>query len=69
MSDRVIICDFDGTITETDNIIAIMKRFAPPEWDALKNDVLSQRISIQEGVGKMFQLLPSSSKDEIVNYI
>lgn len=69
MSNRVIICDFDGTITETDNIIAIMKKFAPPEWDALKNDVLSQNISIQEGVGKMFQLLPSSSKDEIVDYI
>ncbi|MFD2213198.1 2-hydroxy-3-keto-5-methylthiopentenyl-1-phosphate phosphatase [Metabacillus endolithicus] len=69
MSNRVIICDFDGTITETDNIIAIMKRFAPPEWDALKNGVLSQEISIQEGVGKMFQLLPSSSKDEIVKYI
>lgn len=69
MSNKVVICDFDGTITETDNIIAIMKKFAPPEWDALKNDVLSQNISIQEGVGKMFQLLPSSSKAEIIEYI
>lgn len=69
MSDKVIICDFDGTITETDNIIAIMKKFAPPEWDALKNGVLSQEISIKEGVGKMFQLLPSSSKTQIVDYI
>ena len=69
MSGKVIICDFDGTITETDNIIAIMKKFAPPEWDALKNGVLSQEISIKEGVGKMFQLLPSSSKAQIVDYI
>jgi len=69
MSDKVIICDFDGTITETDNIIAIMKEFAPPEWDALKNGVLSQEISIKEGVGKMFQLLPSSSKTQIVEFI
>jgi len=69
MSDTVIICDFDGTITETDNIIAIMKKFAPPEWNALKEGVLSQEISIKEGVGKMFQLLPSSSKAQIVDYI
>jgi 2-hydroxy-3-keto-5-methylthiopentenyl-1-phosphate phosphatase len=69
MKNKVIICDFDGTITETDNIIAIMKRFAPPEWDALKNGVLSQEISIREGVGKMFQLLPSTLKTEIVEFI
>jgi 2-hydroxy-3-keto-5-methylthiopentenyl-1-phosphate phosphatase len=69
MKNKIIICDFDGTITETDNIIAIMKMFAPPEWDALKNGVLSQEISIREGVGKMFQLLPSTLKTEIVEFI
>lgn len=69
MTNSVIICDFDGTITETDNIIAIMKKFAPPEWVELKNGVLSQAVSIREGVGKMFQLLPSSAKNEIVDYI
>jgi 2-hydroxy-3-keto-5-methylthiopentenyl-1-phosphate phosphatase len=69
MINKTIICDFDGTITETDNIIAIMKKFAPPEWDALKNGVLSQEISIREGVGNMFQLLPSSLKSEILEFI
>jgi 2-hydroxy-3-keto-5-methylthiopentenyl-1-phosphate phosphatase len=28
----VLFCDFDGTITEKDNIVAIMRRFAPPQW-------------------------------------
>jgi 2-hydroxy-3-keto-5-methylthiopentenyl-1-phosphate phosphatase len=68
MSRPVIYCDFDGTITEKDNIIAIMKEFAPPEWDFIKNDILSQKISIQEGVGKLFAMLPSSLKDEIVQF-
>jgi 2-hydroxy-3-keto-5-methylthiopentenyl-1-phosphate phosphatase len=68
MSRPVIYCDFDGTITEKDNIIAIMKEFAPPEWDALKDDILSQQISIQEGVGKLFALLPSSLKAEIIQF-
>ncbi|WP_050183007.1 2-hydroxy-3-keto-5-methylthiopentenyl-1-phosphate phosphatase [Domibacillus robiginosus] len=69
MQNPVIICDFDGTITKNDNIIAIMKQFAPPEWVALKDGVLSQKISIKEGVGRMFSLLPSSQKDEITQFI
>ncbi|WP_110111647.1 2-hydroxy-3-keto-5-methylthiopentenyl-1-phosphate phosphatase [Bacillus sp. CGMCC 1.16541] len=69
MSNIKIFCDFDGTITNSDNIIAIMKQFAPPEWDAIKEDVLAQRVSIQEGVGKMFSLLPSDLKEEIISFI
>ncbi|WP_214875011.1 2-hydroxy-3-keto-5-methylthiopentenyl-1-phosphate phosphatase [Exiguobacterium sp. CH10] len=54
-----VICDFDGTITEEDNIIVLMRRFAPPEWVELKDGVLNQTLSIREGVGQMFSLLPS----------
>lgn len=69
MSKPIIICDFDGTITNNDNIIAIMKKFAPPEWNVLKDDVLSQRISVREGVGKMFQLIPSELKYDMIQYL
>ncbi|MGG1660614.1 2-hydroxy-3-keto-5-methylthiopentenyl-1-phosphate phosphatase [Brevibacillus sp. NRS-1366] len=65
----VLFCDFDGTITEKDNIVAIVRKFAPPEWEALTEQILSQKISVQEGVGKLFQLLPSSLRQEIVDYI
>lgn len=65
----LIICDFDGTITMNDNIISIMKTFAPPEWTALKDGVLSKTLSIKEGVGRMFGLLPSRLKEEITRYV
>lgn len=65
----MIFCDFDGTITNSDNIIEIMKRFAPPEWAGLKDQVLDRSISVKEGVGKMFSLLPSSKRDDIIRYI
>ncbi|NMH75516.1 2-hydroxy-3-keto-5-methylthiopentenyl-1-phosphate phosphatase [Bacillus sp. RO2] len=65
----MIFCDFDGTITNSDNIIAIMKKFAPEEWDDIKNKVLSQEISIKEGVGKMFALLPTKQREVITEYI
>ncbi|MCC5802542.1 2-hydroxy-3-keto-5-methylthiopentenyl-1-phosphate phosphatase [Rossellomorea vietnamensis] len=69
MSLPVIFCDFDGTITETDNIISLMKAFAPPEWEPVKEDILSQSISIKEGVSKLFSLIPSSKKDEMIQYL
>ncbi len=69
MANIKVFCDFDGTITEKDNIISIMKKFAPPEWAGLKDKVLSQEMSIQEGVGRMFSLLPSTLKEDIVEFI
>jgi 2-hydroxy-3-keto-5-methylthiopentenyl-1-phosphate phosphatase len=68
MKRPVIFCDFDGTITESDNIIAIMKKFAPPNWEAIKDQILSQKISISEGVGKLFSALPSDMKAEITSF-
>ncbi|MEW9698928.1 2-hydroxy-3-keto-5-methylthiopentenyl-1-phosphate phosphatase [Paenibacillus sp. SI8] len=65
---RIIFCDFDGTITVNDNIVAIMKHFNPPGWDALVQQLLDKKISIREGVGAMFALLPTSRKKEIVDY-
>ena len=69
MTKPIIFCDFDGTITNSDNIISLMKKFAPPEWEPIKDDILAQRMSIQEGVGAMFALLPSSMKEELTRYI
>ena len=35
-----VFCDFDGTITNNDNIMSIMEKFAPPEAE----EVISYRI-------------------------
>ena len=65
---RVIFCDFDGTITKNDNIIAIIRHFNPAGWETIVDDIIRQRISIQAGVGKLFSLLPSSRQQEVVDY-
>jgi 2-hydroxy-3-keto-5-methylthiopentenyl-1-phosphate phosphatase len=65
---RIIFCDFDGTITVNDNIVAIMKHFKPGNWEELVEQVISKKISIREGVGRMFALLPASMKQEVVDY-
>jgi 2-hydroxy-3-keto-5-methylthiopentenyl-1-phosphate phosphatase len=65
---QIIFCDFDGTITVNDNIVAIMKHFQPPGWEKLVDQIISRQISISEGVGGMFALLPTSREKEIVDY-
>ena len=69
MKQPIIFCDFDGTVTKKDNIVSIMKQFAPPEWEKWKDGVLSQTIGIREGVGAMFSLLPSSLQKEIIHFL
>ena len=66
----IIFSDFDGTITERDVIISIMERFAPPEWIEIKNKILYERtITLKDGVEKLFSLIESSKKNEIVGFI
>ena len=64
----VIFCDFDGTITEQDNIIAIMRHFNPPGWEETTTKILNRQISIKDGVSALFALLPSAKKADIINY-
>lgn len=64
-----IFCDFDGTITETDNIEAIMNHFSPTASKAIINQVLAKEISIKDGVARMFHLLDSTQKQAIIDFL
>jgi 2-hydroxy-3-keto-5-methylthiopentenyl-1-phosphate phosphatase len=68
MKPIVIFCDFDGTITINDNIIAIMKHFQPDGWKEILEQAMNQTLSIQQAIGSMFALLPSSLKDEVIRF-
>jgi len=65
----VLFCDFDGTITLSDNIVALMKHFNPPGWEPIIQAIIDGRISLRDGVGAMFALFPSTMKDEITQYV
>lgn len=69
MTRKIIFCDFDGTVTEKDNIVAIMEEFAPDGWQQIVNDILHENISIREGVGKLFSRISSDKKEEIIEFV
>ncbi|CAM4401204.1 2-hydroxy-3-keto-5-methylthiopentenyl-1-phosphate phosphatase [Paenibacillus endophyticus] len=65
---RIVFCDFDGTITVNDNIIAIIKHFNPEGWERIAEQTIAQEISIKDGVGQLFRLLPSSMQEEVIAF-
>ncbi|GGH24072.1 2-hydroxy-3-keto-5-methylthiopentenyl-1-phosphate phosphatase [Paenibacillus segetis] len=69
MKHPVIFCDFDGTITNSDNIVAIMKYFKPEGVEMIIQQLISQEISIRQGVSAMFGLIPSSERDELIQCV
>jgi 2-hydroxy-3-keto-5-methylthiopentenyl-1-phosphate phosphatase len=68
MKKLVVFCDFDGTITINDNIIAIMRHFQPDGWEQIVDKVMKQQITIQNAIGSMFALLPSVRKEEVIRF-
>jgi 2-hydroxy-3-keto-5-methylthiopentenyl-1-phosphate phosphatase len=68
MKPIVIFCDFDGTITLNDNIIAIMKHFQPEGWKDILERAMNQEISIKQTIGSMFALLPSSQQEKVTRF-
>jgi 2-hydroxy-3-keto-5-methylthiopentenyl-1-phosphate phosphatase len=65
----IIFCDFDGTITTSDNILALMKHFDPPGWENILHDLLEGRKSLKAAVGEMFALFPSEQKTSVQDYV
>lgn len=43
-----IICDFDGTVTPVDTTDALLRRFAPPEWEEVEKEWIEGRITSRE---------------------
>jgi 2-hydroxy-3-keto-5-methylthiopentenyl-1-phosphate phosphatase len=68
MKPIVLFCDFDGTITLNDNIIAIMKQFEPEGWKDILKKAMNQEISIKQTIGSMFALLPSTQQEEVIHF-
>ncbi|MBW7474140.1 2-hydroxy-3-keto-5-methylthiopentenyl-1-phosphate phosphatase [Paenibacillus oenotherae] len=65
---KVIFCDFDGTITENDNIVAIIKHFNPPGWESIVGDIVTQHKTVKQGVGELFRLLSTSHREKVIAY-
>ncbi len=64
----VVFCDFDGTITERDMIVAVCEKFCPPAWKEVARDIAARRKNVREGVAELFAMIPSNKKEAIIAF-
>lgn len=65
----VIFCDFDGTITLTDNVIELFKHFRPEGAEEILERIAAKEYSIRQGVEALFALLPSTLRPQLTEFI
>ncbi len=58
MDDWVIVCDFDGTITESDVSEEILKELAVGDWKAVEHLADAGVISMDQCITEQFEMLP-----------
>ena len=66
---RIVFCDFDGTLTAEETLVAVFKIFTPKLFNEMEAKLWSREISLREGVRKLIESIPSSRYPEILDYV
>jgi 2-hydroxy-3-keto-5-methylthiopentenyl-1-phosphate phosphatase len=62
-------CDFDGTISNTDVIIAVVKHLNIKDYETIVSQIHSRQLSIKEGVALLMSRIPQEKIDSIKIFI
>lgn len=62
----IIFCDFDGTITESETFVAMMKQFAPEVSAKILPKIFAQTVSLKEGVTLILESIASDRYQEMI---
>ena len=67
--ERIVFCDFDGTITTVETFIGMLKRFASDDYARVEKQVNQRRITLVNAVRRLVESIPSASFAAMQNYI
>ncbi|OKH25601.1 2-hydroxy-3-keto-5-methylthiopentenyl-1-phosphate phosphatase [Hydrococcus rivularis NIES-593] len=65
---KVVFCDFDGTITAIETFAGMLKAFAPDLSAKLMPQMYNRTLTLREGVRQLLESIPSSRYPEILKY-
>jgi 2-hydroxy-3-keto-5-methylthiopentenyl-1-phosphate phosphatase len=68
MLERIVFCDFDGTITAQETFVAILKQFTPKLAADLIPKMYRLELTLREGVLQMLEAMPSTAYAEILEF-
>ncbi|NDJ18492.1 HAD-IB family phosphatase [Myxacorys almedinensis] len=66
---RVVFCDFDGTITIEETFVATLKRFTPDLATQLLPEISAKRVTLREGVRRLLESIPSERYPDMIESI
>lgn len=69
MEEKIVVSDFDGTITKQDTLYTFLTKFAKPEWLQVEDEWLMGDIGSGECLQREFDLVPGLSKKMITDFI
>lgn len=68
MAQRIVFCDFDGTITEQDGFVSVCKTFAPEAVKTWLPGVMDGSITLREGLTRILETIPSSQYPAMLDH-
>ncbi len=68
VASRVVFCDFDGTITNEETFVALLKQSTPLLSERLMPEMYARRMSLREGVRCLLESIPSARYPEFIEF-
>jgi 2-hydroxy-3-keto-5-methylthiopentenyl-1-phosphate phosphatase len=65
---RIVFCDFDGTITTEETFVALLRQFAPDLADRLMAEMYDRRLTLRDGVRQLLESIPSAQYPEFIEF-
>ncbi|HTL89162.1 MAG TPA: HAD-IB family phosphatase [Leptolyngbya sp.] len=65
---HIVFCDFDGTITQAETFVAMLKHFTPTLAERLLPEIYAKRLTLRDGVRQLIGSIPSVRYGEIVEF-
>ncbi len=65
---RIVFCDFDGTITAVETFAGMLKEFAPTLSERIMPQLYDRTLTLRDGVRQLLESIASTKYPEILDY-
>ena len=69
MKDKIVICDFDGTITKRDSLDMFLDQYAKDDWRKYEKEWFAGKMGSRECIRKQFDLLVDMDNEELDKFL
>lgn len=66
---RIVFCDFDGTITVEDTFVKVCRHFAADTVDRLLREIFKGSLSLKDGIRDIVESIPSTRYPEMLDFV